>query len=238
MVAQKKNSDSLSFSQKYLEDAVYGASDGIVTTFAVVAGVSGASLSPAIVLILGFANLVADGFSMAVGNYLSRRSEQEFEEKKRQEVLNQLDSDPSSAKARLEVLCKKKGLGGKILSEAVRKISSDKDVFADTIMLEEYNFTASYKKPVSSGFATFLAFVVAGFMPLLAYVLAQFIPSLSDIMFPLAIIATAATLVAVGMLKSGVTGAYWAKESGQMLFIGGAAAAVAYFIGYFISTIV
>jgi len=57
-----------------VEDFVYGAIDGAVTTFAVVAGVVGASPSPFIVLILGFANLFADGFAMAVGNYLSTKS--------------------------------------------------------------------------------------------------------------------------------------------------------------------
>jgi vacuolar iron transporter family protein len=61
--------------KKYLPELVYGGIDGTVTTFAVVAGAIGASLSPAVILILGFANLFADGFSMAASNYLSRKSE-------------------------------------------------------------------------------------------------------------------------------------------------------------------
>lgn len=64
-----------SFSRRYLPEFVYGSMDGIITTFAIVAGAIGASLSPAIVLILGFANLFADGFSMAISNYLSTRSQ-------------------------------------------------------------------------------------------------------------------------------------------------------------------
>ena len=66
-----------------IEDFVYGATDGAVTTFAIVAGVVGASLSPSIVIILGFANLFADGFSMAMGNYLSTRSRIEYVERER-----------------------------------------------------------------------------------------------------------------------------------------------------------
>jgi VIT1/CCC1 family predicted Fe2+/Mn2+ transporter len=58
----------------YIRDVVYGANDGIITTFAVVAGVSGGALSPRTVLIVGAANLFADGLSMGVGNYLSIRS--------------------------------------------------------------------------------------------------------------------------------------------------------------------
>jgi len=66
-----------------LKDFVYGASDGIITTFAVVAGVAGADLSPAIVLILGFANLLADGFSMASADYLGTETELEVEHRVR-----------------------------------------------------------------------------------------------------------------------------------------------------------
>ena len=67
--------------QHYLGDLIYGANDGIVTTFAVVAGVAGARLSIAVVLILGLSNLLADGFSMAASNYLAirSRSSAEFE---------------------------------------------------------------------------------------------------------------------------------------------------------------
>ena len=60
--------------QKYLRDLIYGANDGIVTTLVVVSGVAGAALSPNIVLILGAANLLADGFSMGASNVLAERS--------------------------------------------------------------------------------------------------------------------------------------------------------------------
>lgn len=65
----------------YLPDLVYGANDGIITTFAVVCGVVGASLSERVILILGFANLVADGFSMGASNFLARRSYAEASER-------------------------------------------------------------------------------------------------------------------------------------------------------------
>ncbi len=63
----------------YISEVIYGANDGIVTTFAVVAGVAGAALDPAIVVILGLANLFADGFSMGMSNYLSQRSTIDYE---------------------------------------------------------------------------------------------------------------------------------------------------------------
>jgi vacuolar iron transporter family protein len=69
--------------RKYLSEFVYGGIDGAVTTFAIVAGVIGASLSSVIVLILGFANLFADGFSMATSNYLSAKSQSELNRRHR-----------------------------------------------------------------------------------------------------------------------------------------------------------
>lgn len=72
--------DDVESSGRYLAEVIYGANDGIVTTFAVVSGVAGAALNPSIVLILGAANLFADGFSMGMSNYLSRRSELDYQE--------------------------------------------------------------------------------------------------------------------------------------------------------------
>lgn len=71
--------DDVESSGRYLAEVIYGANDGIVTTFAVVSGVAGAALNPSIVLVLGAANLFADGFSMGMSNYLSRRSELDYQ---------------------------------------------------------------------------------------------------------------------------------------------------------------
>jgi VIT1/CCC1 family predicted Fe2+/Mn2+ transporter len=70
----------------HIGDLVFGANDGIITTFAVVSGVTGASLTPRVAIILGFANLLADGFAMGAGNYLGIRSEQEVEKHTRGHV--------------------------------------------------------------------------------------------------------------------------------------------------------
>jgi len=83
--------DDVESSGRYLAEVIYGANDGIVTTFAVVSGVAGAALNPSIVLILGAANLFADGFSMGMSNYLSRRSELDYQHSVR-------DGDPNPPK--------------------------------------------------------------------------------------------------------------------------------------------
>jgi len=83
------------FERKYLPEFVYGGIDGAVTTFAVVAGAVGASLSAGIILILGFANLLGDGFSMAISNYLSTKSQLDLKEnKKKDKILSQEAKHP------------------------------------------------------------------------------------------------------------------------------------------------
>ena len=76
--------------QSYLKDLVYGGIDGTITTFAVVSGVVGANLDTGIVVILGLANLLADGFSMAVSNFLGTRAERQFLHKMRLEEQEEI----------------------------------------------------------------------------------------------------------------------------------------------------
>src|SRR3989338_437652 len=107
------------FAGEYIGDIVYGANDGIITTFAVVAGVAGASLSPLIVLILGGANLFADGFSMAVGNYLGTSSEGEHYFQEKLKIIKQYKKDPDSIKINLLAVFKVRGYDGEKLEEIV-----------------------------------------------------------------------------------------------------------------------
>jgi VIT1/CCC1 family predicted Fe2+/Mn2+ transporter len=74
--------------KKYLPQFVYGSIDGTVTTFAIVSGIIGANISPKIILVLGLANVFADGFSMASSNYLAERSKEN--ETKKNAILTSL----------------------------------------------------------------------------------------------------------------------------------------------------
>lgn len=75
----KRDLTQIKTTKKYLAEFVYGATDGTITTFAIIAGAIGASLGSGIILVLGFANLLADGFSMAVSNYLSTKSQRDLD---------------------------------------------------------------------------------------------------------------------------------------------------------------
>ncbi|MFQ5816662.1 MAG: VIT1/CCC1 transporter family protein [Terriglobia bacterium] len=159
----------------HIGDLVFGANDGIITTFAVVSGVTGAALSPRVAIILGLANLLADGFAMGAGNYLGTRSEQDY----------QLSISGVVSESRLHA--------------------------------------------AGHAAAIFLAFVAAGSVPLLPFWFVH-----GDHIFLASCLATAATLFAVGSLRTLVTRARWVTSAFEMLLIGSIAAVVAYAVGYFL----
>lgn len=216
---------------QYLADAVLGATDGIVTTFAVVAGAAGAHLSSGIVLIMGFANLLADGFSMAVGNYLGARSQQDFWLEERQREIWEIEQIPHAEREEIHRLYQRKGFEGEVLERIVGTITSDKQRWLDEMMREELGIQEEKIAPFMSGLVTFVAFVIAGFLPLLSYVLAFFNRDLLPSAFPISLGLTAIGLFSVGAARRFMTRRSWWQSGIEILGIGGLAAASAFIVG-------
>ncbi len=216
----------------YIGEAVYGALDGVVTTFAVVAGVAGAKLSAGVVLILGFANLVGDGLSMAVGSYLSTKSRREYQQSERQREYWEVENYPEGEAHEVREIYRKKGFEGEDLDRAVKVITANKDIWVETMMNEELGIIEEEGHPFFNGLSTFIAFIVAGFVPLLSYVLGLASPGITQFSFEISILLTAITLFAVGSLKVLVTQTVWWKSGAEMLLVGGATALGAYLVGY------
>ena len=122
---------------------VYGAIDGAVTTFAVVAAVVGASISPSIIVILGFANLFADGFSMAIGNYLAVKTHNEYVARERKKEEWEIDNLIEEEKQEIRDIYVNKGFKEELLEEVVRIITGRRKVWVDTMMREELGFNIS-----------------------------------------------------------------------------------------------
>src|SRR3989344_9642857 len=183
---------------KYIGDLIYGANDGIITTFAVVAGAVGASLSPAVIIILGFANIFADGISMGASNYLSIRSEQDYARAQRTREEWEIDHLREIEVDEIREIFEKKGFKGADLEKAVEIITSNRKVWVDTMMKDELRIMEEDDaEPVRHGLATFAAFSAAGLLPLSAYV----IPGLSNA-FWVAVFLGMAALFVVGALRS------------------------------------
>ncbi len=180
----------------YLRDFVYGGIDGAVTTFAVVSGVSGAALSPAIVIILGVANLLADGFSMAASNYSGTKTEIDDAERLQAVEERHIDLVPDGEREEVRQIMASKGLSGDTLEDAVRMITSNKRIWIETMLSGEYGLASSQRAPFTSALATFAAFVVCGSVPLVPFLLGGAEP------FHWSLAATTAVFFAIGSIKS------------------------------------
>jgi vacuolar iron transporter family protein len=223
---------------QYLGEFVYGAIDGTVTTFAVVAGAAGASLSSGIVIILGFANLIADGFSMACGNFLSEKTQRDYIAKERAREEWEIENVREGEVEEIREIFRKKGFRGKDLESAVKIITSDKKVWVDTMMADELGLIESQKSPWRTAFATYFGFIAIGLIPLLAYVFSFFFHAFKESTFTIAVWMTLAGLIAIGVIKRYVTKKNLWKSIGETVFVGGAAAVFAYYTGYFLRILV
>lgn len=220
---------------KYIKSVVYGGLDGIITTFAIVAGVAGASLSSGVVLILGFANLVADGLSMAMGDYLSTKAENEYNQAERDRETWEIENYPDGEKKELVDIYTEKGLSEEDAKTVVEIISKNKRAWVDIMMIEELGIIESRESPLKNALATFISFGLFGFVPLIAYLLSRFSAGMQAHTFVLAGVLTALTLFFLGVVKTRVTGRNWLMSGLETLVIGGATALAAYGIGYGLS---
>ncbi|MEX2030567.1 MAG: VIT1/CCC1 transporter family protein [Anaerolineales bacterium] len=215
----------------YIGDIVYGGLDGIVTTFAVVSGVAGANLGSHIVLILGLANLLADGFSMATGAYLSARSQTEYYDREWQRESWEVDHFPDGEKAELIEVYRTQGYPEADAQKLVEIQSQDKRRWVRTMMMEEVGLIPAERRPVSAGLATFGAFVLAGALPLIIYVVGTFTPIAPETALPISVALSALALFALGAAKVFVTHRSPIRSGIEMLLVGGLAGVVAYTVG-------
>ncbi len=224
-------------SGQYLKSAVYGGLDGTITTFAVVAGVAGAALSANVVLIMGFANLIGDGLSMAIGDYLSTKSEREYHKAERRRETWEFENYPAGEKTEMVEIYMQKGYAKKEAEDIVARMAQNKEAFVDVMMVEELGIMESDESPVKNALVTFGSFLLFGFIPVLAFVLALWI-GVAFNAFLVASLLTALTLFALGAFKTKVTGKNWFYSGFEMLLVGGIAAGAAYGIGALVAHLV
>lgn len=213
---------------RYVGDAVLGGIDGCVTTFAVVAGAVGGGFSSLVVIVLGFANLLADGFSMAVSNYQGTKSQHEHVEQARRMEERHIDEIPEGEREEVRQIFARKGFDGPILEEIVDVITQDRQLWVNTMLTEELGLQLDGPKPMRAALATFGAFLLVGLVPLIPFL----VPNLSmDQMFVFSIVGAAIAFFGVGFAK-GRTLERPAFRSGlETLLTGGAAAMLAYAVG-------
>ncbi|WZL88403.1 VIT1/CCC1 transporter family protein [Salinimicrobium sp. 3283s] len=221
----------LFFNKDYISEFVYGGIDGAITTFAVVAGAEGADLGIQVVVILGMANLIADGFSMSVGNFFSTKTERDTFERHKQIEYWEVENLREKEIQEIREIYAAKGFKGELLEQVVDVITADKEVWVDTMMKEELEMVKSDKTPYKTAGMTFFSFVIVGSVPLLSYFFADSGPAIDKELFLFSCILTAVALAIIGSLKSIVTEKNIFFGILETLFLGGIAAFLAYFVG-------
>ena len=223
----------------HFDDFIYGSIDGAVTTFAIVAGVVGAGLSPGIVLILGFANLFADGFAMAAAAFQAKKTKNEFIEMKRREEEIDVDKHKEEEIEEIRDIYRKKGFKDELLEEIVRIITSRRKVWVDTMMKEELGLIEDEKEPLNSSVSTFVGFNLIGVIPLIPFIIYMiFDLEITSNTFVYSTISVVAAFLIVGMIKGKIVKKSIMRSGIYTLIIGGVAAIVAYIVGYGINSLV
>jgi vacuolar iron transporter family protein len=211
----------------YLRDWVYGGIDGAVTTFAIVAVVVGAELSNQVVLILGLANMVANGFFAAASNYSGTNAELERSvEERRAEAV------PDGEREEIRQIFRGKGFQGPDLERAVDVITADTRRWVDTMLSEEHGLPRAERSPLRAAASTFAAFMLCGLVPLLSFAVA------APASFQLSIVMTGLVFFLIGSGKGRWSPASWWRSGLETLAIGMAVAALAYLIGFGLKTLV
>jgi VIT1/CCC1 family predicted Fe2+/Mn2+ transporter len=232
--AHRREAHELGRTQEFLKQIVYGGNDGIVTTFAIVAGFAGAAadgvaqIGGLAVLVFGLANLFADAVSMGLGEFLSARSQHDLYRSRRDSELHEIATNPEQERHELEQILMQRGLPNDEASTTADILMRHPDMMADLMMTYEFGMQdPDEDNPAVNGFVTFLSFTVFGAVPLCPYFLLE--PNQQT--FYLSIAATGGALVSLGLLRWNATGEGLARSIGETVAVGTVCAIVAYVVG-------
>ena len=208
----------------YLRDWIYGGIDGVVTTLAVVAGVVGADLPARIVLVLGLANLVADGFAMAAGNYTGTQADRDDYDRLLAVERKHIAVVPDGEREEIRQIFGGKGFSGDELERIVNVITADASRWAKTMVVEEYGVAPIPKSPLLAALNTFAAFMLCGLVPLVTFLGGGGLVPCG--------VATGVVFFAIGAIKSRWSLTSWWRSGFGTFVIGMSAAALAFGVGF------
>jgi VIT1/CCC1 family predicted Fe2+/Mn2+ transporter len=219
---------------EFLREIVYGGNDGIVTTFAVVAGFAGAGAEGAAavgtiaVLLFGLANLFADAASMGLGAFLSTRSAQDIYRAARAREMQEIREKPEKERAELFEILRVKEVPEDDIHAFADLYQRNPELLADFMMQHEIGMhDPTGGNPALDGLATFLAFMFFGAIPLIPY----FLRDPDQTTFQWSVFATAVALVLLGLLRWTVTHERVTRCVAETVSVGGICAIIAYAVG-------
>ena len=213
-----------------IRSVVLGFNDGLVTTLAIVIGITSVITQNTIIILIGLAEMMAGAISMALGNYISLKSQIDFYKSAIRREKWEIEKMPAAERAEVYEIYHKKGFRGSLLAKIVKHITSDKKRWLDIMMKEELELSDKFENPIKSAVVIFFAFVVASLIPIIPFI---FMPLNAAI--PLAVAASVIFLFCSGAIKSKFTKISWLRSGMETLIIGIVATSVVYYIGTLIS---
>lgn len=221
----------------YLREIVYGGNDGIVTTFAVVAGFAGAQQDPMSsavpmisVLLFGLANLFADGLSMSLGSFLSLRADRDVYRSEQAKEQHEIAYQPQKELEETVALLQRKKFSTKDAQTIAALYAKNPTYWTEFMMRDELEMPNPEKEnALLVAVSTFGAFTLFGAIPLLPYIFR--LPAAQ--VFHVSIACTIGALLLLGILRSAVTKQQPVRGIVETLLVGGASAIVAYAVGSF-----
>ena len=233
----RREAHKLGRTQEFLKQITYGGNDGIVTTFAIVAGFAGAAadgvaqIGGLAVLVFGLANLFADGVSMGLGEFLSTRSAHDLFHARRARELKEIADNPEQERLELATILRQRGLPEADAVAATEIIARNPPMMADLMMTYEFGMMdPEGDDPAINGAFTFISFLIFGAVPLVPY----FLLPAEPFTFRLSLAATGAALVALGLLRWNATNERLGRCVGETVAVGAVCAAVAYAVGWIV----
>lgn len=218
-----------------IRQVTFGLNDGVVSIFALLAGMYGAGQSSETILITLLAASVAGALSMAAGEYVSNKSEADFFRHEIEQERLEIELCPHIEKEELRLIYRRKGFEGELLDQIVDTLSKDKELWVKEMVVDELGVAdADLEGGFKTSLVIFVAFIGGAAFPTIPYVLGGLFTLGNQATFIVATCVTVFGLFFAGAMKKFVTGVYWLKSGMEMLGVGFFAFAISYIIGLFI----
>jgi VIT1/CCC1 family predicted Fe2+/Mn2+ transporter len=214
----------------WLRPAVFGVMDGLVSNFALIAGVAGGGVAPSTIVLTGLAGLAAGAFSMATGEYVSVSSQSELAHAEIEVERREIAGRPEAEESELALLYRRRGLAPDLAAEVARQLSANPDEVWRVHAREELGIDPDdLPSGVSAAASSFAAFAVGALLPVVPYLLG------AQSLLP-ALVVAALGLFLTGVLVARFTARPWWHGGGRQLLLGGLAAMVTYAVGALVGT--
>ncbi|MEK7368996.1 MAG: VIT1/CCC1 transporter family protein [Planctomycetota bacterium] len=218
---------------KFIREVILGINDGLIETLGFVTGVFGATAAGKIIIITGMAQIIAGSISMAVGAYISQKSFKEFYDREEELEKGEMEAKPEEERAEIAAIYRKKGFKEDELKTVVSRITLDKKVWLETMMVQELGLVREgYTHPVKSGAVTGLSYILGAIPPLSPYFLFPV-----DKAFVASVLLSMVFLFFVGSMKSRWARIWWMWSGVEVMAFGLGAVIITYSIGKLISMV-